>query len=630
MKNPIAALAILLLAVAPLGCGPDSAGSAWVLSALAAVAQTHTQAEDSLILRRVWAGTEPDFWASSPSPDGRYVTEIHWLTGNLAVLDLLSGELRDVTKGGSWTDSLAWAETSVFSPDGSQIAYSWFSSAKTGYEIWVINTDGTDPHLLLPKHESYYYFLVADWSSNGRQLLVQALGPEGIELVLVSTADGSIRVLKSLGSEYIPLAAFSPNDRYVAYTHPSREGSGDSDIFAISMTDGRELKVLSGPSDDRLMGFTPDGESILFYSDREVTQGIWRLPIGPDLAAGEPELLRADVWRLLPIGLSRDAYFYGVPIEQPQVYTGAVDLAAGRLLRPPTPVQDVSEGTSMGGEWSGDGKFLAYVTSDPMAQSWRLVIRPVTGDDTREIPLELRSVRLLRWVPDSNTLMIVALDLELRNMLFRIDLATGKLQRLACFASGLTGSSNCSVPTIEADIGALEFSPDAGTMYFARMNPNNMTEARILARDMGSGIEREIAAIGGLYSLSISPDGRTLAIVDASSTGVSRLLTVPTSGGELQELYRVDSAPAFEFRSGIPWTPDGRHILFITEDGAAWKISSSGGEPQRLFELPGAYDHRHFRLHPDGSRIAYVSGETKGEIWMIQNIPGMGGTNESR
>jgi hypothetical protein len=32
----------------------------------------------------------------------------------------------------------------------------------------------------------------------------------------------------------------------------------------------------------------------------------------------------------------------------------------------------------------------------------------------------------------------------------------------------------------------------------------------------------------------------------------------------------------------------------------------------------------HFRLHPDGSRIAFSAGEGKAEIWMIQNIPGVG------
>jgi Tol biopolymer transport system component len=633
MRSSTAALSILLHAVALLGCGTDSAGFAWVLTAAAAVqAQSAAaQAEDSLILRRVWTGTEPDFYASSPSPDGRYLTEIDWSTGNLAVLDLLSGELRHVTNKGSWADSITWAESSVFSPDGSQIAYTWFSDDIPGYEIRVINSDGTNPHVLLPNHEDHAYFLIDDWSSDGRQLLVQSVGSGGIQLALVSIEDRSFRVLKSLGSEYTPLATFSPDDRYVAYTHHSRGGSKESDIFAISLPDGRAFTLLSGPSDDRLMGFTPDGKSILFYSDREVTQGIWRLPIGRDLSAGEPELLRADVWRLLPLGFSRDAYFFGVPIEQPQVYTGAVDLAAGRVLRSPTPVQDVSEGMSAAGDWSPDGQYLAYVTNDPLVQSWRLVIRPVTGDDTREIPLDVRSVRKVRWSPDSKTVMIVG-NVQLRDALFRVDLATGKLERLLCFTSGLIDLEACPVPTIEGDPRYGEFSPDGRTFYFARGDPI-LGEARIVARDMRSGGEREIATVRSLLNLSVSPDGRTLAIHDVDrSSGISRLLTVPTSGGEARELYRAESLFAIELGMGIPWTPDGHHIVFISDEepGTAWMIPSAGGAPRRLAELPGSYDWRHLRLHPDGSRIAYHSGESKAEIWMIQNIPAVGGSNESR
>lgn len=31
---------------------------------------------------------------------------------------------------------------------------------------------------------------------------------------------------------------------------------------------------------------------------------------------------------------------------------------------------------------------------------------------------------------------------------------------------------------------------------------------------------------------------------------------------------------------------------------------------------------RMLRLHPEGSRIAFLSGESRGEIWVVQNLPG--------
>jgi Tol biopolymer transport system component len=616
MKDSIAALPILLLTILPQGCGPDSMGSVSVLSALAAVAQANPQAEDSLILRRVWAGTEPTFYASSPSPDGRYLTDINWGTGNVAVIDLLTGDERDVTSGGSWTDSVAFAESSLFSPDGTQIAYTWFSD-KEGYGIWVVNTDGTDAHALHQSSDSAAYFLLEDWSSDGQNLLTQSATFEGIELALVATDDGSIRQIKKLGFRYTSLAAFSPDNRFVAYSYPSGAGSRENDIFALSVDDGREFRLSSGPSDDRFMGWTPDGNSILFYSDREVTQGIWRLPIGPDLAAGEPELLRADVWRLIPLGFTRDAYIYGVPIEQPQVYTATVDIAAGRFLRPPTPVQDVSKGRSQTADWSPDGQYLAYTARDPLMRSWRIVIRTVTGDDAREFPLALGVAAGIRWTPDSKALWILDTDYDL----YRLDLATGKLEKELCFLAFGRDRTTCpGVPSTEGNPLTAELSPDGATLYFGRgqMITGN---SQVIARDIASGRENEIAAVNSLSRLSVSPDGRTLAISDTDrSTGVSRLLTMAASGGELRELHRSDSKHGFAAAAG-PWTPDGRYILF-TRDGALWRIPSAGGDPQRVVEL-SAQAGGHFRLHPDGARIAFNAGEGKAEIWMIQNIPGL-------
>jgi hypothetical protein len=31
---------------------------------------------------------------------------------------------------------------------------------------------------------------------------------------------------------------------------------------------------------------------------------------------------------------------------------------------------------------------------------------------------------------------------------------------------------------------------------------------------------------------------------------------------------------------------------------------------------------RFLKLHPDGNRIAFVSGESRGEIWVVENLPG--------
>ena len=620
MKNPIAALPILLLAIALPGRGPSSVGSAWVLSVLAGVAQAHPQAEDSLIVRRVWAGREPDFYASTPSPDGRYLTEVDWITGDLALIDLVTGELRHVTDKGPWEDSYSYAQSAVFSPDGKRIAYTWFNDEVDGYEIWTIDPDGSEPRVLVRHDPDVAYFQIEDWSLDGASLLVQVRRIDGTtELALVSARDGSVRALKTpFGDDYAGMAVFSPDGRYVAYDQPPRGGSLDSDIYAFAVDDGREFHLLSGPSDDQLMGWTRDGGSILFYSDRELTQGIWSLPIAERLEVGEPRLLRPDVWRMFPLGFSRDAYFYGVTVEAPQVYTAAVDVSAGRILSPPTPVQDVSASWSAVGDWSPDGRYLAYVTN-PFFRSNRLVIRAVTGDDTREIPLNIRNIRLLRWAPDSKAVFVVARGDDPNPALFRVDLTTGHVEE-ALAKQG------------EWDLVRSDFSPDGRTLFLLRGGLAG--ETRIIAREMRSGEEDEIAVVGWVGSLSVSPDGRTLAVIEIDrSTNQSRLLTIPTAGGEPRELYKANDIWAFEVLAGLPWTPDGRYVLAVGGEATRKvlvKIPITGGEPEEIGELPFSIDWRHIRLHPDGTRIAFNAGDSRGEVWMIQNIPGMSGTKGGR
>ena len=103
--------------------------------------------DPSVVVRRVYEGPSPDFWGTCPSPDGRYVTQTDWDTGDLAVLDLLTGQKRRITGKGQWATSYAYNESACFSPDGQRIANVWFTEPGLP-EVRVINTDGTDSRLV--------------------------------------------------------------------------------------------------------------------------------------------------------------------------------------------------------------------------------------------------------------------------------------------------------------------------------------------------------------------------------------------------------------------------------------------------------------------------------------------------
>jgi hypothetical protein len=303
--------------------------------------------ESSLVLRRLWVGPEPDFWASTPSPDGRYVSDVDWITGDLAVIDLLTGELLRVTNKGTWDERVEWAEMSAFSPDGSQLAYVYWNQDLWGYELRVIDVDGSNERVLIPHREGLEWISVDDWSRDSGILVTlywQADEEESVEvgkMALVSAETGEIEVLKGVDWFDPWNARLSPDGRFIAY-EVKPPGQDDRDIHILATDGSLDELIVGGPTNDEMMDWTPDGSGILYYSDRALTKGVWRLPLRDGLPTGDADLIRADVWRAVPIGFAGESLYYGVHLESPQVSTASIDVAAGRMLTRPIPVEEPS------------------------------------------------------------------------------------------------------------------------------------------------------------------------------------------------------------------------------------------------------------------------------------------------
>jgi Tol biopolymer transport system component len=608
-----------------LACRPEASGRQGDLALAGAALETRSQLaqqnpQDQLVIRRLWEGPEPDFWAASVSPDGRFTSDIDWASGrHLAVIDLLTGDLKQVPDTG-WGGSDS-AETSVFSPDGRRLAYTYWSEETQGYEIRTIGVDGSDRRTIVPNPGRGFYAMLKDWSKDGLHILA-VLWDDGSKpptrVGLISVADGSIRSLRSYDDweTESSVCVLSPDGRLVAYDLSSSQRA-DNDIYLLPVDGGRETPLLTGPADDRLLGWTPDGSGVLFYSDRGLTKGIWLIPVSNGRPEGEPTLLRGDVWGLEPIGFSRDAYYYGVTTQQSQVHTAIIDPQAWRLVTPPAAIEDPSLGRSWSAVWSPDGRHLAYIRSSGGSPGRKLVLRSVTGEDSREIALEpIQPVGLFKWTDDDQAVLMFARESSAIGI-FKLDLKTGAAAIIWRF----------EVTALPLAL-AIQFSPDLKTAYFARSGEVPQT-ARILARDLASGREREIAPVRSIPSLSLSPDGRTLAFTERESReSPTRIATVPTSGGEIREVYRPARPEEFQRPNWLSWSSDGRYILLADFNAQAnhyslWRVPVAGGEPDQM-ELPWGDPPglSRLRFHPDGNRIAFVSTASRGEIWVVENLPG--------
>ncbi len=147
--------------------------------------------------------------------------------GNLAVHDLKTGENRVLTDEGTWERPMQMCDVSIWSPDSRQIAFFWIDGSEGSLRI--VGLDGSKPRVLCVEGGAPW---PRAWSQDGKYILAirsqkdesQERGEEG-QILLVSVADGSLRVLKSLGKRHTRNMSLSPDGRYVVYELEEMHGS---------------------------------------------------------------------------------------------------------------------------------------------------------------------------------------------------------------------------------------------------------------------------------------------------------------------------------------------------------------------------------------------------------------------
>jgi Tol biopolymer transport system component len=537
---------------------------------------------------------------------GRYMPGVDWTTGNLAVFDLERDEMTPIT-GSRWSEGGDFPMGSVISPDGRHIAYLWLHFVGMGVsdnQLRVIGRDGANERVLRSEPHPFWIAPLA-WTPDGTAIVAWQKADGGaapLEIVLVSADDGNTRVLERYDSGSLGRLFVSPDGRHVVYdVMPT--GSTDADIYALDLNGGEPRALVRGNGNDQVMGWDPDGSGIFFYSNRELTRAIWRLSVADGRASGEPELVRADVWDLIPMGFSGDQYFYRVVRESPQIRTATLDIEAGRVVNPPAPIREPSEGWSRNPAWSPDGRYLAFLDY-PMGVPWgvsqaRLGIRSVHTGETRYLPFPFASGSRPWWLPDARTLTVFGRYQGTRGV-YRLDLQSGVVTK--------------SLEREESSgEGGVAPSPDGNTYYFHR------DRSGIYARDIGTGRETLLARVEGLWRrIGVSPDDETLVVRAGGCGEESRLLVLPTSGGEPREIYRGMRLGCSDF---LEITPDGKYVIAATfGPSAVLRFSMDGGEP---IQLLGEEAPRGFDMSPDGRRIAYwewADPVGSNEIWVIEGL----------
>lgn len=525
------------------------------------------------------------------SPDGQRLSFPDWTTGEseLVLMDLESKQKRSLTRNTSSLDS-GESYGSVHSPDGKEIAYVCHN-AQGILELRVVALDGTGPRTLYRNADAWRMGL-EEWSSDSRFILCKiALKTGRNQIALVSTGNGTAQVLKTFDSPHPGRLSLSPDGRYVAYDL-------GGDVFLLAVRGTHEVVLVEHPAQDFNPIWTPDGNRILFTSDRTGTFGIWVLPVVDGNPQGAPELLRADMGKTWPVRFARGgSYFYGVQTTMQDVYVAEVDPQTGKVTAPPAQASRRLVGANGWPEWSPDGKFLAFVSTRLLGGPQDVLALSILSLDTgkqEEFYPRLTTMSRLRWSPDGRSILASGGDERGRGGLYRIDSQTGDV-------SPVVQSGGRRFPWESA------WSPDGRTIYYEM-------GAGIVARDLGTGQERQIRSDSRHFALS--PDGRFLAVAREDPPPKSSALEiVALDTGQSRELPGFPSPVAFY--KVFSWSADGR-FLFFSKDGGLWRVAVESGVSEKLgLAMPGLLQ---VRVHPDGRRITFFAWEFGAELWAMEQF----------
>lgn len=550
-----------------------------------------------------------------PSADGRFLPFLD-NNADLAVKEVATGRVLALTERGAADEFVDG--NAALSADGAWAAYSWIT-ADHAFELRVVpisdTTLASTPRVLQRRTDAEVS--PVEWSADGRRLLV-SVGRQDLrqEFAIVSTANGAMQTLTGM-PERAQWVSLSPDGRFVAFAVPQSDNPRVRDVHVL-VIGGDEWPLVQHPANDLFPLWSPEGDRVLFASDRTGALGLWAVRVADGHAIGDPEVVSSDMGRMNPLGVTRAGFFHHVRTGLVDAYTIAFDAAHAAAVGTPQPVAPNYIGSNISSTWSPDGRRVAYVSIRSVVRGDRysrtLSIRDVDTGRERDLWPALAFFIMPQWSPDGRTVAVRGNDLNGRCCLQLVDVRSGDVTHVPLRDSQATGH--------------YQWSADGRSLLFARKNV-------FVERNIATGRENELLDVraAGVDRLTpppygrpfeISPDGRWLAFGGwiGQDDRAHTVLEVAPLGGVAAEIARSERTRPMFFQG---WTPDGANILFSqpTDKGnpwpmtALWSVPVSGGPPRRAgLEMIGLRD---VHMNRDGSLLTFTAGAETGEVRVMEN-----------
>jgi Tol biopolymer transport system component len=559
--------------------------------------------------------------AGEVSLDGRYFSFVSWATGDMAVRDLRSGEIRLLTDSGDWTVSNEFGGQSRFSPDGRILAYTWYDNDGI-VDLRTVAVDGSSkPSILLREEDSIAYVEPGRFSPDGKRLLVGINSKSGHhELVVLELESRKLQILARHAHHLHPIE-FSPDGRFALYSTAPADAD-QTDLFLISAAGGDPVPLAPHPSNETGVGFSPGGDRILFTSGRSGQRGFWEIEVNDGRPSGEPRLVRSDLGDIAPFGIGRDgAIYYGMRHDFQDAYIVDLDesgKAAGRKR-----IGDII-GQDQRPVWSADGKSLLFVShrgagNPSLPNEPVYVFRELDSGKERVLVSSIKPPRrpvTIAWSPDRKWLALYGTTRPDREEgLYIVDTTTGKPIRLEA-----------------RDQTQPVWSLDSRTLYYTASIDDTSVIRAYDVENRATEILLRAGPDARFGTIAMAPDGKHLAFrkSEGDYTKLDIIQLFPLEGGEPRDVLR-EPVPRrngnISNGAGMAFTPDGKYVLFgrweswgnNNNDIELYRVPTSGGPSEPLGVKMNFIVG--LTMNPNGRQIGFTAGgRSYGELWVLENF----------
>jgi Tol biopolymer transport system component len=436
----------------------------------------------------------------------------------------------------------------TFSPDGTQVAFSWNGEREDNADIYVKTVGSSDLRRL--------------------------------------TTDPAADTLPT----------WSPDGQQIAFL---RDHPGGGTVAHSVRPDGREerkltnFRIAGGPS--ARIAWSPDGRWIVGRPDLAedvVMQGNWALYLIP-LDGGTPRRItaaRAPELDLAP-AFSRDGRRLAYASCSGLIGQRVCDVNVIDLQKDYSPAGPPRRAASAGRQprsvaWSRDGMSLVYDTNQRGPwELWRASLDGATVPERLEIPGEHSRQPAIAAAGDR--------------------LAFERLVELtSVFALRRNAQPEPVLVSSTWDYNP-QFSPDGRRIAFSSRRSGDVEEIWLAAAD-GSDARQLTSGPGRRQTLPAwSPDGRQIAFESTSVSTRTDIWVIPADGGTPRQMTNDPGA-----ENAPMWSRDGKRIYFVSNrDGPApwgdtWQVPAEGGAPTRITQggsSPVKYESA------DGKALIYQS-----------------------